>query len=109
MRLQRSMGTTTMGSVTSAGTMGRSRSISRPRARSGASPRASTRSSRAISSAVIHAPSANLATSTTSVVMPVATAPRPLTIMRTGASPLRFQCITMPACESVKAMKAPMA
>ncbi len=42
----------------------------------------------ATSSAVIHAPSANLATSTTSVVMPVATAPSPLTNMRSGCAAL---------------------
>src|SRR5271156_6225405 len=61
--------------------------------------------------AVIHAPSVNLATSTMTSVMPVARAPTPLMIMRRSVPlpPSRFQCITMPAWESVKARKAPMA
>ena len=60
---------------------------------------------------MIHAPSTNFATSTTSSVTPVATAPAALTRMLAtrGLPGARTQCTTMPACDSVKARKAPMA
>ena len=65
----------------------------------------------AISRTLTQAPEVNFATSTTTSVTPVATAPRPLTSMfRTAPGP-RFlhQWPTIPACESVNARNAPIA
>ena len=64
-----------------------------------------------ISSTVIHAPSMNFVNTTTNTVMPVQTAPRPLTSMpkRDFSPPAFFQCAIIPACDSVKARNAPTA
>jgi hypothetical protein len=53
----------------------------------------------------------NFETATTTRVIPVATAPAPLTTSdaRAPRPPCRRQCCTIPACESVNARKAPMA
>src|SRR5579883_2997522 len=61
--------------------------------------------------ATTQAPSVNFAASTTRTVAPVARAPTPLTTMlvRACRPPVRFQCATIPACESVKARNAPTA
>ena len=57
------------------------------------------------------APSRNLETRTTTSVTPVQTAPAALIAIdfRACAPPSRHQCTTIPACESVKARKAPTA
>ena len=64
-----------------------------------------------IKSSVIQAPSVNLAINTTITVTPVAAAPNPFTnmLLDEPGPRTRFQCITMPAWESVKAMNAPTA
>ena len=58
----------------------------------------------------IQAPSANFETTTTTSVMPVATAPTALihSERRCAPAPTRRQCCTMPACESVNARNAPI-
>ena len=58
----------------------------------------------------IHAPSANFAWITSSVTSPVVAAPRPLIAARRRqpGSFARRQCCTIPACESVKAVKTPI-
>src|SRR5437763_12765131 len=57
------------------------------------------------STTTTHAPSRNLAATTTSTVVPVDSEPGPLISMLALAPrpAFRFQCITMPACESVNA------
>ena len=60
---------------------------------------------------VIHAPSANFATSTTITVIAVTKPPKPLTSALLNQCGPRFfrQCITMPNCDKVNARNAPTA
>ena len=59
----------------------------------------------------IQAPSPNLAIAKTTATMPVEMAPMPLmTALRRHPEPWSVcQCRTIPACESVNAVKTPMA
>ncbi len=62
-----------------------------------------------IATVTSHAPSANFVQMTTSVTRPVAVAPMPLTSGRqVNRRCVRSQYRTIPACESVNAVKTPM-
>ena len=62
-------------------------------------------------STTIHAPCVNFVTTCTTETTAVATAPTPLSAARRfqPASRLRHQCITIPACDSVKQTNTPIA